>query len=156
MRVNLLAFVWISFVYLTSVDVLAHQSHSTLGRVTALSGASESFDLSHRNDGSKVSLIANGQSPYAAHAHVHLLDRNSFFDRTIAFLEDPRTELFVGLAAGACAIAELVQDVQKVGAHHAIVLVTFLHALKSLSSVMKESKTVIKGISKTYHARFHN
>lgn len=92
----------------------------------------------------------------AAAAVPHLLDRTNFLDRLVAFLEDPRTELCVGLAAGGCAIIELLQDIEKIGAHHAIVLVTFLHALKALSSVIKESRTVVKGVSRHYHKRFHN
>lgn len=88
--------------------------------------------------------------------HDLLLDRTNALDRLVAFLEDPRVELCVGLAAGSCAIIELLQDIERIGAHHAIVLVTFLHALKALSSVIKESRTVFKGVSRHYHKRFHN
>ena len=88
--------------------------------------------------------------------NAHMLDRTNPLDHLMAVLEDPRMELAVGLVAGGCALFELAQDFDKIGAHHAVFLVTLIHALKALSSVIKESRTVVRGISKSYHARFHN
>ena len=101
-----------------------------------------------------LSAILAAASPIPQ--NVHLLDRANTFDHVVAILEDPRVELVVGLVAGGCAVFELAQDFSKVGSHHAVVLVTLIHALKAVSSIIKESKNVAKGISKSYHNRFHN
>jgi len=117
--------------------------------------------MSRRRGGSTTTAIAKADTaapvPLSAGPNnVHLLDRLNTFDHVVAILEDPRMELVVGLVAGGCAMFELAQDFQKVGSHHAVLLVTLIHALKALSSVIKESKNVAKGISKSYHNRFHN
>ena len=89
----------------------------------------------------------------AKHLHgVELLDRHDAVDRLLAFFEDPRTDLAVGVIAGTFAIYEVLQDFQKLGAHHGLAMVTLLHSIKAFMGVLKESKRALKG----YAARFHN
>lgn len=85
-------------------------------------------------------------------AGVELLDRHDFVDRLLAFFEDPRCDLTVGLIAGSFAIVEVLQDFKKLGGHHGLALITLLHSVKALMGVLKESKRALKG----YAARFHN
>ena len=81
-----------------------------------------------------------------------LLSLSSIIIYYKAFFEDPRTDLTVGLIAGTFAIIEVLQDFQKMGAHHGLAMITILHSIKAFMGVLKESKRALKG----YAARFHN
>lgn len=82
--------------------------------------------------------------------HAEKLDINSPLDRFIAFLEDPRVDLFVGAIACSFALWEILGDLSKLSGHHGVFIVTFLHSIKAFTSVLKESKRALKG----YTARF--
>jgi hypothetical protein len=67
-------------------------------------------------------------------------------DVIITFLDNPYTDLFVGAVAGGLAAWELIQDLGKIGAHHGLLLITLMHALKAFTSLLKEGKRALKGI----------
>jgi len=118
--------------------------------------ASLSIVKCHQDNKMTSSLKGNNNNNgLVKHKHLHgveLLDRHDAVDRLLAFFEDPRTDLTVGLIAGTFAIYEVVQDFQKLGSHHGLALITLLHSVKAFMGVLKESKRALKG----YAARFHN
>ena len=86
-----------------------------------------------------VALTSNIASAHHSHG-IEKLDRKNSLDHIIAILEDPRVDLFVGLLAGMFALAEVLKDFKNIGAHHGLVATSLLHALKALTSVVKEGR----------------
>jgi hypothetical protein len=60
--------------------------------------------------------------------------------------------LIVGLVAASVAMFEVCSDVTNLSGHHGVFLLTLVHAMKALVTVVMESRRGIKG----YNARFHN
>lgn len=92
-----------------------------------------------RHVNANAELRSNIASAHHSHG-IEKLDRQHFLDHAIAILEDPRVDLFVGLLAGIFALAEVLKDFKNIGAHHGLVVTSLLHALKALTSVIKEGR----------------
>ena len=92
-----------------------------------------------------ASSIVRGRSAAGRSSIEYSIEHKDALDVIISFLDDPRTDLFVGFVAGGLAAWELVQDFQKIGAHHGLLLITLMHALKAFTSVLKEGKRALKG-----------
>jgi len=96
--------------------------------------------ISSSNNDNKININEQHRHKHLHIGGVELLDRYDILDRLLAFFEDPRTDLFVGVVAGSFAIYEVIQDFQKMGTAHSLAIMTLLHSIKSFMSVLKESK----------------
>lgn len=118
---------------------MAPSATSALRRQNQPRSVTASSIVKGRSAGGRSSIEYFGETTNNAVEHKDVLDV------VIMFLDDPRTDLFVGFVAGSLAAWELVQDFQKIGAHHGLLLITLMHALKAFTSVLKEGKRALKG-----------